>query len=711
MDLNSNAKRWLIAGSMWCLCGCVSVPKKASTTSGEVVHQAGASRERCLEWLMHTSEPTPYHWIQLLDELAAEPEDMRKQSVARVAPYLEQWPDELRSVPSHWTPQDLTRHALLLPLVRHLDFSRLHRTWGSASLEQALPSVTVVTLRTVAQFKHLHEAPQLLPNAHHVRVRVRASSTDKAANEAFEAFFRGPWRERLTSLDMKGVRMTPQVFDAVASLPPKLKRLDLSLYGGSQDKEGVAQLEAWIKSPQFAHIESLHLGIRPGPLAKAFVDTVTQGPKLKRLRSMTFSGARFTQEQWAALGAWPGWTGLEELSIVSAYVTPTLTKAMSANPSLSGLRRLTLRATNLTDEAASWLGHTTMLNKLVSLNVSRNRLTTQGMWGLLGHKQLMSLEHLNASYNRLSSGIGARLAAPPHGSTLKRIELDGNPLDLLDAQAMAQAPWKLEHLSLNRADMDAASTQALLSAPWLGSVRHLSLARSAVNAEGMRALTRSRALPKTLNLSHAGLDDASLKLLMNSDQVRLLEQLNISGNAWSHAGTTALSQAKNMERLMFVNLRQNDLGPPERIGEVANSPTMLHMHRALLSPKRIDLSHLKGVDVSRNEVSAEGGAAMASSMSHIPALGERVVKSAYLSTALRRLLNLSLIEAQEDMDKNGERIPAAAKFLLRRYIARIDAINRQMAPGQSFVTYTPREKPPRPERPRRPGRIRGNAPE
>lgn len=654
-------------------CASTAPPK---TVSGERIHQEGASRERCWDWIAR-ARPDRLHWELLLDELAAEPEAIRAKSVQTLGLLMEQWPDQERAIPHHWTPAYMRAHPHQRALVRHLNMRHLRGAQWQQLDDITLPEqLTSVTLTSAAQLSALL--------ARSGELKQLSSLTLYASGQALEQLIdqlaASPLAGRLAHLSLQG-HQPPAALQALAKNSAKLHRLqalELSNVNLNQDQQGS------LKALLSAYAGQLsQLTITRSQSGDVLAQHIAQAGPYPKLKQLTLSYTYLTQVGLRALlGVRMPY--LEALDLSGSRLNdPESIKLLATSNTLAGLKRLSLRQCNLIDDSVLWLGYTDSFARLEALDLSRNQLSAKGIWTIFGYGKIRALKHLDLNANHAPGALAALVRAK---STAALESLDARWIQANDEDlsALAAAPTALHTLRLARGTISATGAQALGDSAWLRGLKELDLSEHPLKDQGVLGLIKSGFFPSELYLSQVQLGDEGIRALASSDLLRKVEVLDLRNNQWSHAAAQVFGQTRTLERLMVANLRGNDLGTPDNLGLMAQTPSVLHLVRARVSFDKLDMGDtdafkqqdLKQVTISSSDVS------MASKLAYLPKLGEDVIKSPYLSTALRRYIQGQIALSLRELDKPQVKaqLPGAIHFMATSYMDRLSGLNLERMP-------------------------------
>lgn len=653
---------------------CASAPP-AKTVSGEAIHAPESSRERCWSWIVE-AEPDYLHWELLLDELSAEPEAIQVKSVRSLALSLDQrWPDALRTVPGHWRPEDVARRPHQSQLIRHLNMTSLRKNgWFKAQRFEALPpNLTTLTLYNPSQLELVLEHPKSIERVEHVTLMASNAMLD----QMLERLSSSPIGPKVRTLNLLGGGPSSQLERLSRSKFTALEHIELKGLHIQPDHE--KHLSAFFTT-YGAQLKSLH--ISRSNLGPALLEAMKRHGTFSRLESLELSYTYLPPQQLALLTTLR-MPRLTALNLSGNPLTVEVMTSLAKADVLSGLKRLNLRQCHIDDKVASWLGYTTTFSKLEQLDLSRNQLSEKGIWTIFGHGKIKGLRELDLNANPIQGGALVQLARAKSTSELTHLDARWLNAHDQDIEALAAQPTKLKTLLLTRGQISAQGARALAQAPWYTGLKILDLSEHPLGDEGTSALFAPGFFPRELSLHHTRMADAGLMAFLESDAARLVEVIDVRSNAWGHESAGKIGKTRTMERLMMANMRNNAMGTPDNLGQMASSPSVLHLSRARVSFDRLDLGDAVDMDKAREERQLQVGAFdLATKMAYLPKLGEDVIKSTYLSVALRRYIHMQIVLAQREMTKPGvkEKMPSAVYFMAENYIGRMKTLNLERMP-------------------------------
>lgn len=206
----------------------------------------------------------------------------------------------------------------------------------------------------------------------------------------------------------------------------------------------------------------------------------------------------------------------------------------------SQLRKLNLGQNRLGDDAIVAMASQPAFAKLQELKLFRNNIRTRGLAALASSPHICHLESLLLASNSIKDE-GAQALATDHLASLQTLGLQGNGLTDAGVVPLIQHPKgdQLVDLRLDGNPLSVGTAEAIAKAKHLGHLKYLSLAGCTLGDEGLRALTQATHLAK-------------------------LTTLYIDGNDITEQGVQALLQAtteQHFPQLEYVGLRHNRIAP------------------------------------------------------------------------------------------------------------------------------------------------------
>ncbi len=312
--------------------------------------------------------PSPIRWRYLCDLFEAWPEDSSlHDALTSALPSLERWPSYWRKAPQHWFRQSLTQTSMhrLMTLVRHLS---LHGPLDADTLARFRVQPWLSQIRGLT-LSHSDLDPEGMLQLFSTALFPNLESLVCVQTGAFplgQAFLQSPSLSGLTALELRGISLDHESWDALFSQPwlPELVHLKLH--------------------PQFQFFPDRHLRAFSSP--GAF-------PKLTTLALTACSLEANSAQQLAE------WSGLSQLEV------------------------LNLQQNRLLDKGVEALVRSRRLGALRFLGLGHNSLGNTAFQALAACKELAGLQQLDLSYNLLDDQCLRALAVSPHLQQLRALHL------------------------------------------------------------------------------------------------------------------------------------------------------------------------------------------------------------------------------------------------------------------------------------------------
>lgn len=250
---------------------------------------------------------------------------------------------------------------------------------------------------------------------------------------------------------------------------------------------------------------------------------------------------------------------------------------LARSPHLGQLLNLGLAGTHLDDEDLSALFGSRAFPRLTSLDLSNDRegqsYSLDGLRALAGAVFAGTLERLAMERRWFGGGAISVLAALPR---LESLMLDGGALGDEGAEALAALPRRWTRLGLQWNEIGERGARTLANAATLSQVEELRLGNNPLGDEGARAvlasphLGRLRVLELSGGLGEPRLSAAVWRTLVDAPVTGTLEALDLSRTALGAEGARALAAAP-LARLRRLDLSGSDLGDEGALA-LAHSP-------------------------------------------------------------------------------------------------------------------------------------------
>lgn len=539
----------------------------------------------------------------LLDTWAGED---RAAAIDRAAAMLSNWPDAVRLAPWSWC-KAASRGAVTpsWPLVRALQLTSGHLSKGTVNLAQLAQHAPLdhVTELEIPPYSGFPELSFLFhrPDAFPALKKLRA--TDKQNDGDVRALAASPLWRTLESFEIDDhADSLAQRIDASRIVPRldrpgRLRHLALrspdlialwdtaelpDLRSAAVIVRSIDEALALAARPELARLTSLSLAFRCG-----FRGTSSRDPFLGNVieadedaAEVFFSNARLNQlEELAIAGYRMGYWGREGLGRLGLT-------ALIASGLLQRLRRLRLQWLPLGDQGVAALAPH-LGTRLDALELVDVYCKGDGAAVLSDSPCLSSLRRLDLSGNRIDADRFARLASAPM-PRLEELALSGpwiNPYywnvgqqPLLDAGAAAWAAStnarRLKHLRLDNCHLTDDGLSAIFRSLELRCLEVLDLSHNAFTAAAIAHSVVGSPLWQTLEalgLDHCRLDDAAIAALCRVDHASAIRSLRLGYNSISPAGAAALASWPVLARVWQLDLHDNAIGDQGLIA-LARSP-------------------------------------------------------------------------------------------------------------------------------------------
>jgi uncharacterized protein (TIGR02996 family) len=281
-----------------------------------------------------------------------------------------------------------------------------------------------------------------------------------------------------------------------------------------------------------------------------------------------------------------------------------------------------------------WADDLLRLTPLRRLRLRMLRSEVDGLCRCPSLAQILGLGLFGAySEEGLEAQGMAQLAASPHLSGVRSLDLSWNPLGDDGAAALAGAGWlpRVQGLCLEGSRVTAQGLRTLLDSAQLGPVTALNLSHNPVEDVGAAAVAGHPALAglRSLSLAGCGLGPEGAEVLVRSRTLAKVSELDLSVNDLGPAVAEHLASAMSL-RLRSLDLRQCRLGD-EGIMLLASWPGLANLRRLCLNFNDISdtgadalaaspyLGRLAVLDLGHNDLSPEAEARLrrAPSLRHL----------------------------------------------------------------------------------------------
>jgi hypothetical protein len=549
--------------------------------------------------------------VALLDTWAG---DDRAAAINHAESLLSNWPDAVRRAPWSWC-KAAAKGAVppTWPLVRALQLTTEHLSKGTVNLallarHAKLDHITELEIPPYSDFQELsflYHRPDAFPALKKLRAR------DKHDDGDVRALAGSPLWRTLESFEIEDVahvdsllhrkdasRIVPQL-----ERPGRVRHLTLRspdliavwdstglphLRSAAVIVRSIGEARALAARPELAQLTSLSIAFRCGfsgsspfepflgniiEADEAAAETFFGNARLDRLEELAIAGYR--------MGYW-GREGMGRLGLT----------ALIASGLLQRLKRLSLRLLPLGDAGVAALAPA-LGSRLETLELVDVYCKGDGAAALSDSPCLASLRHLDLSANRIDAARFVQMASVdmPH---LQSLDLSGprvNPYywnvgqqPLLDAGAAAWASSanarQLKRLRLQNGHLTDEALTALFRSSQLRNLEELDLSHNAFTAAAIAQAVVGSPLwhtLKELGLNHCRLDNAAIKALSRVDHAPALRSLQLGYNSIGPGGAEALARWPVLARVWHLDLHDNVIGHQGLIA-LARSP---HLGRLL----------------------------------------------------------------------------------------------------------------------------------
>ncbi|MBX3269098.1 MAG: protein kinase [Sandaracinaceae bacterium] len=560
---------------------CAELARLEHALSDRGAADAGESLVRAL-----AAVPGERAWLALLAHVSAGGE-ARTDLVAAAVRALERWPDALRPAPLaalRWV--DGGPESALWPLVRSLDLSGRELEDEDVARLARSPALSTVAALDLSRNAITSEGLAALASSPHLgSLEVLCLSRNRITSRGVADFAARAGCLRLRALELAENRLDAAGARAIATSRFRLRVLDLS----RTDLGAEAAL------------------------------ALAAGPALEGLEVLRLEGNRVGPEGARAIASAP-FGRLASLELARNLIGAAGARAIASAPWRGGLAHLGLAENAIDRDGARSLLAATGLERLDSLDLGGNTLGAAGAIALASAPVARRLTRLALGDGDLrESGLAALLGA---GGLvrLRALDLSNDALDADAVGLLEEAPFSLEHLTLDRNPLGRGDARALGRALARLGVRSLGLSGSGLDGVGLaRALEGARVV--ALDASECPLDAAGAQVLAASGALGRLSRLELAGAPLGPAGVAAL--LPHLEEVAELALSGCGLGDEGIDVVVAHAPrlarlTDLSIAGDALGPRAVDAlaasalaPHLARLDLSHDRLGDAGAEALA----------------------------------------------------------------------------------------------------
>ena len=344
-------------------------------------------------------------------------------------------------------------------------------------------------------------------------------------------------------------RKAKQLFDAA----PLLRELTLA---GSIDLEGLA------KCPQMGQIESLQLSdceITDEGLAAIFAS-----PHFHSLTALKLSYLPLSDDVVEHLAQSPISQQLKRLNLDGCELTTAAIESLAKSPGLQQLEELYLGGNKLEDAALSLLAGCSNLRNVRRLNLSELRVTADGVNALVQAAFFPTLEVLDLSSSRLEDPAKIAPFRLVSNSRLRELDVGASVQGDAMLTLLSEVPWLASITSLTVCLCDPLTTDGIrrfVQSPYLGELAKIDLSYGRPGLEGVQLLAACQRLAnlRELQLSDCNLSAECVRSLVESPFADSLEELNLNRNPFGDAGALVLANSNRLRHLKFLFVTGDEL--------------------------------------------------------------------------------------------------------------------------------------------------------
>jgi len=254
------------------------------------------------------------------------------------------------------------------------------------------------------------------------------------------------------------------------------------------------------------------------------------------------------------------------------------------------LRLINLLENKIEAGGAVAFAHAKHSTSLESLNLAYNHLQEEGAKELILSSTLTAMTNLNLGHNQLC--CVRAFAQSEHLSSLKKLNLEYNGLDSVDAKAIAESATltSLEELNLGNNALGSKGAVHLADSVTLTALVFLDLERNRVGDEGTLALAESSTLAGLahLNLKYNKIGAQGAKSLAS---LKSLKELSLYGN---EVGDMTGEDLQSLSFISVLNLEHTNI-TKEKPAAAGLRRTLSSMARSgsvkVLDPETLELMH------------------------------------------------------------------------------------------------------------------------
>ncbi|QEH34449.1 Leucine Rich repeats (2 copies) [Aquisphaera giovannonii] len=551
-------------------------------------------------------EPSPLAFRAIVALLDTWTGGDRAGAIEYAGRLLSRWPDAVRLAPWSWC-KAATKGAVppTWRLARALQLESGHLIKGTIDLARLarradLDHITELEIPRYSEspdLSLLHHRPQTFPALKVLR------ATDRRGDGEVRALAGSPLWRTLESFEVRDLddslvhradasRIVPKLDDPGPLRHLTLRSPDLIAVWERTDLPHLRSAAVIVRSidesrtlarrPELAGLTSLSLAFRCGFSGSSpfepFLGNVIEADEAAAEAFFRHAGLE-QLEELTILGYTMGYWGREGLGRLGL-------ETLIASKLLRRLKRLCLKRLPLGDAGIAALAPA-LGDRLETLELVDVYCKGDGAAALCDSPCMASLRHLDLSANRIDGQGAARLAGVdmPHLRTLDLSGPEINPYywnigqqPIRDEGAAAWAESRnarqLTRLRLRNGHLTDDALIAIFGSPQLRTLEELDLSDNAFTAAAIARGSVGSPLWRTLRqlgLSHCRLDDAAIESLARVDRAPALRSLQLGYNSIGPRGAAALAGWPVLARVWELGLRDNAIGDRGLIA-LAGSP-------------------------------------------------------------------------------------------------------------------------------------------
>lgn len=218
---------------------------------------------------------------------------------------------------------------------------------------------------------------------------------------------------------------------------------------------------------------------------------------------------------------------------------------------------------------------------LRSLQIANCELNDEAMDLIASGKVSLALQYLRLGDNSISSPGWAALSAASCLTCLDNLDLANMVLQPTDLAILSRSPWipQLETLCLKSVRIDQAIAIEFTKWPLI-NLRNLDISLCGLRNSELRVLLESQILANIFEIdaSYNEFDDVAITELVNSPHVNQLQSLDLSNNPFGDAGIAAIADSPRLAQLHTLKLTAVDMSSAAATA-LAASPFLHNLRR------------------------------------------------------------------------------------------------------------------------------------